>query len=388
MEGNDPMKMAISGGGTGGHIYPAVAVVEHLRETGHNLDVVFIGTGRGLETGIVPRLGYRIHKIVSRPLPSRRNFDWAVSMLYASVGLVQSLLILLLERPSVVVGTGGYASGPFVMAATILGVPSLLIEPNSVPGRTVLMLSSHVDEVALGFPESIRHFARGTNLRVTGVPVRPDLFSGEASDGRKMFRLEEGRRTVFVFGGSRGATSINRAFVDALRVLGNRDDLQFIVQTGARDYGYVVEATRDVGLPCRVFEYIDHIGYAYAAADLVVARAGAVTIAELTSGGVPAILVPYPHATGRHQEANARLVEAAGGASVILDKDLNGQVLARAIVSVISDPRRIEDMSRRSGGLGRPDATKEIAGRLIELAFKKGRLSKLATALVELCSVR
>jgi UDP-N-acetylglucosamine--N-acetylmuramyl-(pentapeptide) pyrophosphoryl-undecaprenol N-acetylglucosamine transferase len=353
-----------------------------------DLDVIFIGTRRGLESGIVPGLGYRMRRIVSRPLPAKKNADFVYSLVCASLGLVQSLVILALNRPHVVVGTGGYASGPVVLAARLMGVPILLIEPNSVPGRTVTLLSRYADEIALGFKESIKHFSKGTNLRVTGVPIRSSLLGCSRSSGIKRFELDPGRKTVFVFGGSRGASSINRAVVEAVGKLDGRHNLQFLIQTGERDFRLVADAVRGLDMTCRVYPFIEEMGLAYAVSDLVICRAGAGAVAEITASGLPAILVPYPHATAQHQESNARLLEARGAAKVILDEDLNGEVLAQTIVSILSDPDRLETMSRDSAGLGRPDAAGEIASRLIDLARRKGRLRKLATVLVDLCSVR
>ena len=382
------MKVAIAGGGTGGHIYPAVAVIDRLREEGHKVDASFVGTSRGLEGGIVPRLGYRMHRIISRPLPTKKGVVLAFSLGCAFVGFVQSLVILAFERPNVAIGTGGYASGPFMLAARVMGVPTILVEPNSIPGRTTMMLARYVDEIALGFKESVRCFVRGTNLRVTGIPIRTNLLDRTRESGIGKFGLDTSKKTVFVFGGSRGASSINRAFVEAAKALEERGDLQFVVQTGERDFPYVAGAIKDLAITCKVYPYIEDIGFAYAAGELVVARAGAGAIAEITACGLPSILIPYPHATARHQEANARLLEANGAASVILDEDLNGETLARTIVSIIDDPDRMNNMSRNSRDLGRPDAAGQIAARMIELAVRKGRLAKLATVLGELCSVK
>jgi UDP-N-acetylglucosamine--N-acetylmuramyl-(pentapeptide) pyrophosphoryl-undecaprenol N-acetylglucosamine transferase len=382
------MKIAIAGGGTGGHIYPAVAVVNSLVGAGKQVEVSFVGTRRGLEGSIVPGLGYRMHHIISRPLPTGLSAGSALSLICAFVGLLQSLVILMTDRPAVVIGTGGYASGPFVVAARLFGVPILLIEPNSVPGRTTMLLARFVDEVALGFQESVRHFAKGTNLRVTGVPTRPTLLGNTREKGISMFNLESARKTVFVFGGSRGASSINKAFVEAATALQGRDDLQFVAQTGKADYEYVSQAVQKISALCRVYPYIDDIGSAYAASDLVVCRAGAGSVAEVTACGLPSILIPYPYAAGDHQEANAKLLERIGAASVIRDEELCGERLAEAIVSIIYDTDRMTTMSGSSRELGRPDAARDISLRVLELALRKGRLSKLATVLAELCSAK
>jgi len=269
-----------------------------------------------------------------------------------------------------------------------MGIPILLVEPHSVPGRTVAMLSPYADEIALGFRERVRYFSKGTNLRVTGVPIRSSLVGGSRASGMKRFNLDPDLKTVFVFGGSRGASSINRAVMGAVRKLQGRDDLQFLIQTGKRDFALVADSVADLDIGCRVYPFIEEMGLAYAVSDLVVCRAGAGAVAEITANALPAILVPYPHATAQHQESNARLLEARGAAQVILDADLNGEVLARTIASILSDPGRLETMSRDSRVLGRPDAAGEIASRLIDLARRKGRLSKLATVLADICSAR
>lgn len=251
-----------------------------------------------------------------------------------------------------------------------------------------MLLSRFVDEVALGFQECVRFFRKGTNLRVTGVPVRPGLMEIAKADGIGRFGLDRGRKTVFVFGGSRGASSINKAVVDAVRVLGRRDDLQFIVQTGAADYEYVSRLLDGASIPCKVYPYIEDIGYAYAAGDLVISRAGAVTIAELTARGLPAVLVPYPYATGRHQDSNALALAEKEAAFVINDKDLSGERLAETIDCIVSDPEKMANMSANSRAMGVPDASSQIAMRLVELTRKQSRLSKLGTVLSDLCSVR
>jgi len=382
------MKIIVAGGGTGGHIYPAVAVIESLKDLNNSVDVVFVGTGRGLETGIVPKLGYRMYKIAARPLPRKRGAGFIIPALLAGVGIIQSILVLIKERPDAVIGTGGYASGPCVLAASLAGTPTLYIEPNRVPGRTTMLLSRFVDEVALGFKECVRFFRKGTNLRVTGVPVRPGILEIDKRVGAGRFELDPGLKTVFVFGGSRGASSINRAIVDAVRVLGERDDLQFIIQTGHADHEYVEKMLEGAHIPCRVYPYIEDIGYAYAASDLVVSRAGAVTLAELTALGLPAVLVPYPYATGRHQDSNAVALAEKEAAIVMNDNELSGERLAGAIERIVSDPQRMAAMAAASAGLGKPDAASQIAMRLLELARKQGRLSKLGTVLSDLCSVR
>jgi UDP-N-acetylglucosamine--N-acetylmuramyl-(pentapeptide) pyrophosphoryl-undecaprenol N-acetylglucosamine transferase len=251
-----------------------------------------------------------------------------------------------------------------------------------------MLLARFVDRIALGFQESVRYFRKGTNLRVTGVPVRSGLLEPSRDEGVKRFGLDPARKTVLVFGGSRGAHSINRAIVEAARLLQAKPDLQFLIQTGEADYAEVSGALGGLNLSSRVYPYIDEIGYAYRASDLVVARAGASTVTEVAAFALPSILIPYPHAALAHQDENARLMEARGAALVIKDRDLSGPVLAEAIVSIIYDQSRREMMSRHSGDVGSRDASSDIAGHIAELAKGKGRLSKLATVLGDICSAR
>ena len=264
----------------------------------------------------------------------------------------------------------------------------LKIPRQDMPTQNPIARGGNFDEVALGFQECVRFFRKGTNLRVTGVPVRPGLIDTGKAEGVARFGLSPDRRTIFVFGGSRGASSINRAIVDAVRVLGNREDLQFIIQTGSRDYEYVSKLLAVLPNVCKVYPYIEDIGYAYAASDLIISRAGAVTIAEVTARGLPAILIPYPYATGRHQDSNASALAEKEAAYVINDSDLSGERLAETIDRIVSDPERMAAMSERSRALGAPEASNQIAMRLVELTRKQSRLSKLGTVLSDLCSVR
>ncbi len=381
------MRILVTGGGTGGHIYPAVAVIDSLKEMDVEVSAAFVGTRMGLEGGIVPTLGYKVYKIAARPMPERKDLKIIPWLVCNGIAFVQSVYILLRERPHAVLATGGYASGSCALAASMLGIPVVLIEPNSIPGRTTLMLSRFVDEVALGYKECISRFPKGTNLRVTGVPIRKEILGISRSEGIAKFRLDEDRLTVFVFGGSRGASRINHAVVDAVKKV-KTENIQFLIQTGYGDYEWVRDEVRSSGFPCKVFAYVEKIGYAYAACDLVVSRAGAVTLAEITACGLPAILVPYPHAVMNHQFLNAQILEKAGAAAVIKDEDLGGESLARAIDSIISDPQTLKSMSEKARSLAREDAATEVAAHILQLRKLRRKLSRLTAVLSELCSVR
>lgn len=376
------MKIGIAGGGTGGHIYPAIAVVESIRQYGLEPDVVLIGSGRGLERRVALSNRFEVFEILSKPLPMKFGLRTIWSIFWALVGLVQSVMILLVQRPRVIIATGGYASGPCILAAKMLGIPVVLIEPNVIPGRTTRMLASIVDQIALGYKEAVGYFKKGTNLRVTGVPIRLSITRQNRQDAIAMLGLEASRKTIFIFGGSHGASSINKAFIGAAKILEGRKDLQFLIQTGKRDYSMVSEATKHLDIKCKVFEYLDNIGVAYSASDLIVSRAGAATIAEITALGLPSILVPYPYAIGGHQRANASIVAEHGAALVIDDSQLTPQRLAQAILDLIDDEDRLNLMSQKSLELGKPDAANDIAAYILDVIKQNIGFKKFASLVV------
>ncbi len=380
--GFERMKIAIAGGGTGGHIYPAIAVVESISVAGYQPDVVLIGSGRGLERKIASSSGFDVFEILSRPLPIKFGIKSIWSIFCAFVGLIQSIAILMIERPRVIIATGGYASAPCVVAGKILGIPVVLIEPNVIPGRTVRMLARFVDQIALGYKEAVKYFRKGTNLRVTGVPTRLSVIRGNREQSISTLGLESSRKTIFIFGGSHGASSINKAFVGAAKILQGRDDLQFLIQTGKRDYSMVLDAIKNLDIRCKVFDYVDNIGIAYAASDIIVSRAGAATIAEITAIGLPSILIPYPYALGGHQMANASILAENGAALVIEDKELTPERLAEAILNLIDNPDELNQMSQRSLELGRPDAANDVASYILDLVKQDIGFKRFASLVV------
>ncbi len=382
------MKIVIAGGGTGGHIFPAAAVVEYLKASGYEIEVSLVGTRKGLERQIAPRIGYTPMFILAKALPRKLGPGILVSLLVTFIGFLQSLVILAVHRPNVIVATGGYASAPCILAGKLLGTPIIMMEPNVIPGRTTRLLAGFVDEVALGFSEAVKYFKKGTNLRVTGIPTRLSLFDEERQGAIAELGLEFSRRTVFIFGGSRGASSINEAFLEAASHFEYRDDVQFIVQTGEADYGRISREIQSRKIVAKIFAFIDDIGKAYAMSDIVVSRAGAATIAEITALGLPSILIPYPHAVAGHQQANADVLAKHGAAIVIPDRELTGKRLASAIEHLLNNPYELQQMAQRASDFGNRDAAREVAEDILSLVKHKGRLSRLAAIIGEICSVR
>jgi UDP-N-acetylglucosamine--N-acetylmuramyl-(pentapeptide) pyrophosphoryl-undecaprenol N-acetylglucosamine transferase len=358
------MKVLIAGGGTGGHVYPGVAVAEEIRRIRPGFEVLFVGGRRGLEAQAIPEAGFRIRFIATRPFPRRAWWMWPWALLLNAVGLVQAFFVLLVERPNVVLGTGGYVSGPVALAARAMGTPLILQEQNSVPGIANRWLARIADEVHLSFVEARSYFDRKDNLKVSGNPVRQHILSGDRGTALQEFGLQEGRPTVFIFGGSRGAHRINEAALDAMRRLKGRVDVQFILQTGREDFEWAKGVVEAEQLPARVLPFLRRIHMAYAAADLVVCRSGAMTLAEIAACGTPAILVPYPHAANDHQIVNATNLVERGAAAMILDPELTGERLARELAHWLSDKQGLSRMSANARTFTRPDAAERIVRSL------------------------
>ena len=358
------MKILIAGGGTGGHVFPGIAVAEEIRSQNPGATVLFVGSRRGLEAQAVPAAGFPIRFVLARGFPRRAWWRWPAAAFSNLVGFIQALWVVARERPDVVLGTGGYVSGPVALATWLMGRPLLLQEQNSIPGIANRWLARIADEVHLSFVEARSYFKRKDHLKVSGNPVRAHILSGDRGMGLAEFGLAPGRPTVFVFGGSRGAHRINEAALEAMRRLKDRVDVQFILQTGREDVEWaskIVEAER---LPARVVAFLQRIHMAYAAADLVVCRSGAMTLAEIAVCGTPAVLIPYPHAADDHQVVNASNLVDRGAASMILDRELSGERLAREIAHLLADRQTLSRMSANARTFARPDAAQRIARSL------------------------
>jgi UDP-N-acetylglucosamine--N-acetylmuramyl-(pentapeptide) pyrophosphoryl-undecaprenol N-acetylglucosamine transferase len=366
-----PLRVVVAGGGTAGHVYPGLALAETLRDRGH--DVSFLGTAQGLEATIVPAAGFDFRVLEAAPFV--RKVSWGA--LRAPVTAIRAVGSCrpLVRGTDVVVGMGGYVSVPAVMAARREQVPVVLHEQNAVPGLANRVLSRVAASVALSFADAVRRFPRrvGPRISVTGNPVRREILrvaheqEALAKEGRKELDLDEDRRTVVVFGGSQGALHIDRAAAGACQLMLDRGDLQVVLITGPAHLDEIRRGLpRSGSLVVRSFGYLDRMELAYACADLVVARAGATTMAELTVCGLPALVIPYPHATGNHQEANARALQRAGGAAVLPDREVSAEVLAARIDSLIGHGERLTAMAERSASFGRPDAAERLADVAIQ----------------------
>jgi UDP-N-acetylglucosamine--N-acetylmuramyl-(pentapeptide) pyrophosphoryl-undecaprenol N-acetylglucosamine transferase len=355
---DDRLDVLIAGGGTGGHVFPALALGTALVARG--LGVAFAGSPSGLEAHLVPAAGRTLHLLPGRQV---RGGGLRGAMLGAAAlarGLGGALRLLGRLRPRLVVGVGGYASVAGVLAARSRGVPVVLLEQNAIPGAANRNLGRIAARVCIGFAEAAPFFPLGRAIH-TGNPVRPEVLAAPPAPRRDGLGL-------LIFGGSQGAHNLNEAGVAALAALGTAArPLRVWHQTGVTDQGSIAEAYRRLDVDARVDAFVDDMGAAYREADVVVSRAGAMSCAEITARGLPAILVPYPYAADDHQRRNAEIVAAAGGARMILDRELDGRRLADALATLLEDPDARAEMAARSRALGRPEAAAHVAQVCIEV---------------------
>ncbi|HEV2719291.1 MAG TPA: undecaprenyldiphospho-muramoylpentapeptide beta-N-acetylglucosaminyltransferase [Thermoanaerobaculia bacterium] len=351
--------LMIAGGGTGGHIYPAIAIAQEFMARGGERRVVFVGTERGLEKTIVPRAGFPLEFISAGGLKGKGPIDIVKNLARLPLGFVQAWRLIGKHRPDAVLGVGGYSSGPVLLAARARGVPTMIDEQNAFPGLTNRLLAKIVKAVAVAFADAGPRMKRGDAV-VTGNPIRKEFFSVE--DRRSRLSI----RRLLIFGGSQGSHILNDTMTGALLFLARlKGRLDIVHQTGPRELEQVRAAYNASAFPdARVVPYLDPIVDEIAAADLVVCRAGAMTIGELAAVGRAAILVPFAAATNNHQELNARVVERAGGAVVITEGQLSPERLALAIAEVINEPDRATRMGAAAHALAAPEATKNIVDLL------------------------
>ncbi len=360
------MRMMVAGGGTGGHVFPGIALAEEMVTRHPGNDVVFVGTSRGLEAAVVPQAGFPIELIRIQGLKGKPLWSFFEGLLLLPRALAQSISILRRWRPDVVVGVGGYASGPVLLGAWLLRIPTAVQEQNAIAGITNRILGLFVRAAFTAFPEAARYFGR-RKVHQLGNPIRRALLDNYMRPTARHDRLR-----VLVFGGSQGAHALNMRVIEALPHLADlRDQIHVTHQTGARDREYVEKGYRAVRFEPDVRDFITDMSQAYAEADLVVCRAGATTLAELTVCKKPSILVPFPAAADNHQVLNARSLADAGAAVMIEERELTGEVLAREIRSVLQSPERRERMARAAGRLGRPQAAQEIADVCTELVVRR-----------------
>ncbi|MEK6410021.1 MAG: undecaprenyldiphospho-muramoylpentapeptide beta-N-acetylglucosaminyltransferase [Acidobacteriota bacterium] len=352
------MRVIIAAGGTGGHIFPGVAIAREFKERDKSTAILFVGTARGLESKIVPREGFDLELMTVGALKGVSIFERIKSLAGLPASFVAARRILKRFKPDVVIGVGGYSSGPTLLMAALSRIPTMVVEPNAMPGFTNRVLARLVDAAALSFADAQKYF--GDRGVVTGNPVRVDFARlAKKARGEKL--------NVLIFGGSQGARAINKAMIAALPLLApRRDRLAITHQTGEPDFEIVRRAYSEAGFDsAAVKPFIHDMADQFARADLLVCRSGATTAAEVAAAGKAAIFVPFPFATDDHQRKNAEAFERAGAGRMILQKDLTPARLAEELNRLIDQPDEIDRMEETSRALGRADSTE----RAVDLAM-------------------
>lgn len=357
------MRLIIAGGGTGGHLFPGIAVAEEfLGRDGAN-EVLFVGTERGIEARVLPRLGYRLEMISAAGVRGKSGIAQVVGLAKFMHGYSQSRQLLKSFRPDLVLGVGGYASAPMVLAARGMQVHRFIHEQNAIPGLTNKVLARVADKVFISLEESRKFFPEGKTL-LTGNPLRRQILDEVAAERPAQ---AEGRFNILVFGGSQGARSINRALVAALpQLAAERERLSITHQTGENDLAEVREGYEKAGFHAEVVPFIDNMSAAYHRADLVVCRAGATTIAEVTACGKACLFIPFPHATDDHQRRNAEALLKEGACFMLLEHELTGERLAQEIIGLAHDRARLTETGRNARSLARLDAAQVIVDEMLK----------------------
>ncbi|MCI8811779.1 MAG: undecaprenyldiphospho-muramoylpentapeptide beta-N-acetylglucosaminyltransferase [Oscillibacter sp.] len=364
-------------GGTAGHVNPAIALAQLMRREDPETAFLFVGAERGLEKDLIPKAGYDFRTVhISsfhrsfKPREIRHNLISVCNLLRApreARGILREFL------PDAVIGTGGYASYPMVKAAARAGVPTVVHESNMVPGLTTEMLEPFADRILVGFESCRRHYKHPEKVAVTGTPVRGDFFDLTREEAKRRLGVDDGRPLIVSFWGSLGASGMNRQMADFLALEAKKEPFHHIHGAGEAGYPLLLALLEEKGVDLKnhpaldVREYIYDMAAVMRAADLVVCRAGASTISELTALGVPALIVPSPYVTNNHQEKNARALEEAGGATVLLEKDSSGQALFQAACGILHDKERRSGMEKAMASLGIRDAAERIYQTVLEV---------------------
>ena len=356
-------RFLFAGGGTGGHLFPAVAVAEHIREMKPEADILFIGTKDKIEGRVIPKLGYKFRSIWIKGFSRKINLENLLFPVKLFVSIIQSLLINMSFRPKVAIGSGGYVAGPAIWAANVLGAKIILLEQNSYPGVTTRLLERYANEVHLSFEESKKYLRKEKIHHLTGNPVRKNLGRLDKSEALKIFGLSKEKKTLLVLGGSLGARTINESMSAGINTI-KENGIQVIWQTGKNYFEQFRQMNSD---SIKVYEFIEDMNAAYSACDLLLARAGATTIAELLNIGIPAILVPSPNVAENHQYFNAKSLSDKNAAVLIEDKNLKNE-FAKHVIDIMNSERTLSEIKTNALKLAKPQAAKVIAQNAINFA--------------------
>ena len=363
------MNIIVSGGGTGGHIYPAISLIEELKKRDENNKILYVGTEKGLESSIVPKLGIDFKTIHVRGIPRKINANSFKALKELFKGLKEANKILKDFKPDLVIGTGGYVSGPILYKATKTKAKVAFHEQNSFPGVTNRILSRYVDRYFVTFEESIKYFKNQEKAVVTGNPIRNRFTDiGKNKDAAiEQYKISENKKVVFIFGGSNGSEILNKATLDMVDKISNQDVFEVILATGKLNYDEFIQKSGNDIRNLHIYPYIDDIDKAYSVSDLIFTSSGAITLAELSFLGKASILVPKAYTTENHQEHNARVFEKIGASKVILEKDVNANTLFDQINEILNDDKLLQELSENSKKMSYPTACKDIVDELYRL---------------------
>lgn len=364
MEYHKLMRIIITGGGTGGHIYPGISLAKELQKKDKKNEIIFIGSNRGMESEIIPREGYQFFALKVKGIKRKICLENIFTVLLFLNSIISSFKFIKNIKPDLVIGTGGYVSSSVALVSSIMGIPTFIHEQNAIPGITNQFLSLTSRIVFISFSDSKKYFWRKNKTVCLGNPVREEIWQGNKEELIKKTGMDSDKKTILVFGGSKGASVINKTFLNCLDLIDETvwNRWQILIITGKDDYSKVIEMLTHCKYKKNIYalSYLYEMENAYELADLVICRSGATTVAELTAKGLPAILIPYPYATGDHQLYNARNLEDKHAAIIITQDDLSEKKLSLEITQLLLNEKRIKILAQNSKSLGNRKAAEEI----------------------------
>lgn len=363
------MRYLITGGGTGGHIYPALAIAEEIKDQDKNAEILYVGTENGMESKLVPKAGIEFTTVRVKGLPRKINKQLVISIKELLFGLNDSRKIINEFKPDVVIGTGGYVSGPLVFIGALKKVPTLIHEQNAYPGIANKILSRFVDRVAITFEEANNHFKNKKNIVNTGNPIRKNILNIDKENSYEKLGIKKDDFFILSFGGSGGQRSLNKAIIGIIDKLDN--DIALIHITGDRLYeefnSELKKKKIQLSDKIKVLEYLHDMPDALNIADIIVTPSGAITLAEISAVGKPSILTPKSYTSENHQEYNAKFFKDKGASELILEKELTSNKLLETIIGLKNNPEKLKDMAENSKKIGKPDAAKNIYSEIIDI---------------------
>ncbi|WP_053956892.1 undecaprenyldiphospho-muramoylpentapeptide beta-N-acetylglucosaminyltransferase [Inediibacterium massiliense] len=365
------MKVLISGGGTGGHIYPAIAIANKIKEEIKGVEILFVGTKKGLESDLVPKAGYSLKTITVSGFKRKISLDTAKSVKDLLIGIKDAVKIVKDFKPNLVIGTGGYVCGPVVFIASLFNIKTVIHEQNVIPGMTNKILGKFVSRIFASFEESKPYFNHNEKIVITGNPVRKDFIHVHKSQCRKSLDIKEDQFVIMSFGGSRGAEKINDTMIEVLKKFNGNKNITMIHITGSKHYEKTVHKLKENGLKIEnniiIKEYVYDMAKFMGASDLIISRAGAIALAEIAAMGLPSILIPSPYVTNNHQEHNAKAIEKNGAAVLLSEKTLQSNEMINLIDTLYKDEKKLKDMAHKSKLLAKSNATDLIYDNILQI---------------------